>query len=270
VRGASRAALAATRTQLTAALDDGADPEQLADELFGVAQLLDSQPGLRRALTDPARNAEARSGLAGDLFGGRVSTAAAELITGAAGSRWSAPGDLGDATQELAVLALVAAADDAGRLDDLEDELFRFSRVVSSYPDLRTALASESVTAGHKRELLDALLGGKVTTQTLRLVGEAATRPRGRSLDVNLEEYARLAAQRRDRLTAEVHVALPLTAGQRDRLGDALAALYGHEVHLNVVLDPQIVGGMSVRIGDDLIDGTIVSRIDDLKRRLSA
>ena len=93
---------------------------------------------------------------------------------------------------------------------------------------------------------------------------------RGRSLDASLEEYARLAAERRERLVAEVHVAIALTAQQRRRLAAALAAAYGRDVHLNVVLDPQVIGGMSVQIADEIIDGSMAGRLADLRRRLAA
>ncbi len=85
--------------------------------------------------------------------------------------------------------------------------------------------------------------------------------PLGRSLDLSLEEYARLAARRRERLVAEVHVAVALTDAQRSRLVEALSAAYGHAVYLNVVLDPRISGGMTVRVGDELIDGSVATRL---------
>ena len=122
------------------------------------------------------------------------------------------------------MLAIVEAGEPRpAQLDDLEDELFRFGRVVNGAPDLRIALSNPFFPAERKRELLDALLGGKVTEPTLRLVTQAAVQARGRSLDASLDEYARLAAERRERLVAEVHVAIALTAAQRRRLAAALA-----------------------------------------------
>ena len=124
--------------------------------------------------------------------------------------------------------------------------------------------------AQRKRELLDALLGGNVTEPTMRLITQAALQTRGRTLDVSLEEFARLAAERRERLVAEVHVAIALTATQRRRLAAALAASYGHDVHLNIVLDPKVIGGMSIQIAGERIDGTVASRLAGLRRRLAA
>ncbi len=270
MRGISRASLAELEERL-ASLRLGAQAAlALGNELFAVAGLLASQPVLRRALADPSRPAEARSELASSLLAGRVSDAAAILVAAAAAAPWSAPGDLTDAVEQLAAQAILAAAEEQGHLDDLEDELFRFGRIVASQPELRMALTNPFVSADTKRQLLSQLLEDKVTPETLRLITEAAVSPLGRSLDVSLEEYAQLAARRRERLVAEVHVAVALTAQQRGRLASALRAIYGHQVHLNVVLDPRVTGGMTVRVGDELIDGSVAARLAEARRRLAA
>jgi F-type H+-transporting ATPase subunit delta len=270
MRGASRASLAEARDQLSAALAAGANAGQLGDELFSVAGLLDSESGLRRAASDPARQAAAKAALAQTLLSGKVAAATLDVTTALVSGRWSAPGDLADAAEQLAVQAVLAGADDDGTLDELEDELFRFGRVVDAEPDLRVALSSPFVASERKRQLVDALLAGKVTQPTLRLITQAALHPRGRSLGSSLEAWAQLAAQRRSRLTAEVHVAAELGAGQRERLAAALSAAYGHDVNLNVVLDPEVIGGISVLISDELIDGSMASRLAALRRRLAA
>jgi F-type H+-transporting ATPase subunit delta len=270
VRGASRASLAEAKEQLAAVIAEGADLDQLSDELFAVTGLLDAEAGLRRMLSDPTREAGAKEGLAQDLLGSRIAAPALELVRGLASARWSEPADLPDAAEQLAVLTVIEIADRRGKLDDVEDELFRFGRVVNAETELRYTLSSPFVPAGRKKELLGALLGGKVTEPTLRLVTQAAVQPRGRSLDASLDEYAQLAAERRERLVAEVHVAVALTETQRRRLAAALAASYGHDVHLNIVLDPGVIGGMSVQISGERIDGTMASRLAGLRRRLAS
>lgn len=270
MRGASRASLAAAKDRLAELAAAADDPAGLGAELFAVVSALESQPGVRRALSDPAYPPQAKADLADALLSEKVSPAALELVTLVAASRWSAPRDAFDALESMAVLAVVIAADGAGKLDDLEDELFRFSRIVNSSPDLRVALSSPYLAAEHKQELLGALLNRKVARQTMQLIVQASVHPRGRSLDATLEEYARIAAQQRDRLVAEVHAAVPLTARQRGRLAAALTATYGRDVHLNIVLDPAVVGGMSVQVGDELIDGAMASRLAELRRKLTA
>jgi F-type H+-transporting ATPase subunit delta len=270
MRGISRASVAELEERLVPLTASAATAVTLGNELFTVAGLLASQPVLRRALADPSRPADARAGLASSLLAGRVSEAAAGLVAAAAAARWSAPGDLTDAVEQLAAQAIVAAADAEGRLDELEDELFRFGRIVASQPELRIALTNPFVSGGAKRDLLAGLLAGKVTPEALRLITEAAVSPLGRSLDVSLEHYAHLAARRRESLVAEVRVAVALTAQQRGRLAATLAAAYGHQVHLNVVLDPRVTGGMTVRVGDELIDGSVATRLAEARRKLAS
>ena len=270
MRGASRASFIMAREQLTDALEGRADPGVLGEELFAVTHLLDREPGVRRALTDATSLSAARSGLARRLLDGRVSGPTLDLITGMADSRWSSPRDLADAAEELAVLATSAAAERDGQLDDLEDELFRFGRILSAEPALRSALSDPALPGEGKRDLLDTLLAAKVTPAALRLIAQAVVYPRGRSLEATLDEYGRLAAAWRQRLIAVVRVAVGLTEEQRGRLAAALAQTYGHDVHLNVVVDPGVVGGISVQIGDEFIDGSVASRLAQLRQRLAS
>jgi F-type H+-transporting ATPase subunit delta len=269
MRGASRASLAKASDQLAAAATNKATADTLGDELFAVARLLDSEHSLRRALTDPAREPEAKAGLIRSLLTGKVSAATLDLMSGLVSDRWSVPRDLADAAEELAARAVVISADKAGKLDDLEDELFRFGRVVAGQPDLRAALADPFLPAERKSGLIHALLDGKVTSAAERLIIQAALEPRGRTLDTSLEAYAKLAAERRQRVVAVVRVATTLTQRQQDRLAAALAAIYGHDVHLNIVLDPQVMGGMSIQVGDEFIDASVVSRLAALRRKLA-
>jgi F-type H+-transporting ATPase subunit delta len=261
--------MAAARERLTATLAGPSGGAALGEELFAVAHLLDREPGLRRALTDATSPVAARNDLARELLDGRVSGATLDLVVDMTGTRWAAPRDLADAAEELAVLATAAAAEDEGQLDDLEDELFRFGRIVSAEPDLRSALSDPQLPADRKRGLLDALLAGKVTPAALRLITQAAVHPRGRSLDASMGEYARLAAAWRQRLIAVVRVATGLTESERGRLAAALSHTYGRDVHLNVVIDPGVVGGISVQIGDEFIDGSVASRLARLRQRLA-
>ena len=270
MRGVSRTSLTAAKDRLATMAGGSARPSQLGAELFSVVGLLDSEPSLRRALADSSSARDARAGLVAGLLGGRVSADTVELVTSVATSPWSTPADLADAVEQLAVLAVVIEADEAGRLDDLEDDLFRFARVLGTQPELRAALGNPFAPAGAKRQLVDSLLAAKTSPQTVELVTQAALQPRGRSLDWALEEYARLAAEYRQRLVAEVRVASELSAAQRARLVTALSRAYGHDVHLNVVLDTQVIGGMIVRIGGEQIDGSVATRLAEARRGLAA
>jgi F-type H+-transporting ATPase subunit delta len=244
-------------------------PDQIGDDLFAVLHLLDREHGLRRALADPSRPADEKGAVVVALLHGKVSGPAEELIAAVVRSAWASTVDMTDAIEQLAVEAFAAAAEAAGQLDDLEDELFRFSRVIAAEPDLRAALTESAAPPEGKRELLDALLDGKVTHVTLRLITEMSLYPRGRNLATSLEMCTRIAAQRRQRLIAVVRVATELSAPQRRRLAEALAANYGHEVYVNVVIDPTVVGGMTIQIGEELIDASMASRLAEVRRRLA-
>jgi F-type H+-transporting ATPase subunit delta len=270
VHGASRNSLAAARERLdTLTQDAGVDVVALGEDMFSVVRLLDREVSLRRVLSDPAQPGEQKAALVHALLDGRAGGAAIDLLSGLVRSRWSQTRDLVDAVEVMAVQSEVVAAEREGQLDDLEDELFRFGRIVAGQPDLRAALSDPALPAERKVELLRALLGGKVTAVTERLVTHLVAHPRGRTIERGLEEYARFAAERRERLVALVKVAVPLTEVQKSRLQVVLRRLYGHEVHLNVELDPAVIGGISVRIGDEVIDGTIASRLDGARRRLA-
>src|SRR5262249_1741896 len=218
-------------------------------------------------ITSPA---EARTGLARRLFGGRVSAPTLELLAGMAAARWSVPRDLADAAEELAVLAVAASAEGAGQLGDVEDDLFRVGRIVSGEPELYAALSGPRLPEEAKRGLVETLLNGKVSRASLRLITQAVVHPRGRSLEANLADYARLVAEWQQRLIAVVRVAVELTDSERERLTSALAAIYGRGVQLNILIDPEVVGGASVQIGDELIDGTLSSLLASLRRRMAA
>ncbi|NGO67420.1 F0F1 ATP synthase subunit delta [Streptomyces boncukensis] len=270
MNGASREALAAARESLAALTDNTpVDAARLADELAAVTALLDREVSLRRVLTDPAQDGEAKAQLVARVLGGQLGGAAVDLVSGMVRARWSSPRDLCDAVEELADAADLVAAERDGSLDEVEDELFRFSRTVSSSSELRSALTSRTAPAEAKAGLLHGLLGGRARPATERLVTRLVTQPRGRSLEGGLEALSKLAAERRNRSVAVVTSAVPLRDQQRQRLGAALAKLYGRQVHLNLDVDPEVLGGVTVRIGDEVINGSIADRIDEAQRRMA-
>jgi F-type H+-transporting ATPase subunit delta len=270
VRGASRTSLAGLSEQLAAANITGATAAtRLGNELFAVVGLLDAEHMLRRALSDPGKPAAEKGAVTAALLHGKVAGRTEALVVAAAETRWASSGDMVDAIEQLAIEAMVLAADADDSLDEVEDELFRFGRVVAGQPDLRAALADPALPADGKRQLLGTLLDGKVTAVSLRLINQMVAHPRGRALPAALDMCAAIAARRREQLIAVVRTVVELSEAQRVRLAGALSRSYGHRIHLNVVLDPAVVGGISVQIGDELIDGTAVSRLADVRRKLA-
>jgi F-type H+-transporting ATPase subunit delta len=270
MQGSSRPSLASAEERLEALLGaPDVDRTAAGDALFAVSALLDGNVSLRRALTDPSQPGEAKAGLATRLLEGKLPGGVVDLVAGMARSRWSQSRDLADALEQLAVTALVAAAQSEGRLDRVEDELFRFGRTVQADRELRAALGDRTASAERKRSLVDQLLAEKVAPETLRLARQAAVAPRGLNLEAALTRYGQVAARRREQLVAHVVVALPLEVAHRERLAAGLQRMYGHPVHLNVDVDPEVLGGIRVEIGDEVLDGTVGRRLDDARRRLA-
>jgi F-type H+-transporting ATPase subunit delta len=265
MRGASRESLAGLRDRLPAEGDLAA----LSGELFAVVSILAGQGSLRRALSDPATEDAAKVGLVDTLFGSRLEPAALDIVREGARSRWSQPRDLLDALEELAVDAALGAAEAAGQLDEVEDELFRFERILDAEPALRATLTDRHLAPDVKRGLLHTLLDGKVSDVTFVLLERAVLESRGRTIENALRELSTLAAQRRDRLIAHVTSATELSAEEQTGLAEALGRAFSHDVRLQVVVDPSLIGGLTVRIGDELIDASVARQLDEARRRLT-
>ncbi len=268
MRGSSADSLARLTGSLDQALDSGADGDTVGDDLIAAARVLREQVALRRAATDPSSPTEAKSGLLRGVFGSHLSAEATALVAEAGGLRWATSTDLVASLERLGVIAVVKSADKAGDGDRLEDELFSFGQTVAHHPGLRDALSDPARSVADKQGLIRSLLGDKATSGTVRLAAQSVS---GSHLTVAraLEEYSRVAADARKRLVATVRSAKPLSDSEQERLAAVLARDYGQPVHLNLVVAPGLVGGIEVAIGDQTIDGSISSRIDDAARRLA-
>jgi F-type H+-transporting ATPase subunit delta len=266
----SRAALAQSRERL-ADRTSGATGDSLvglADELFAVARLLEGQIGLRRALSDPSGSPAERAGLARRVLGGKVSEAALDLVETIARQRWSRPLDLVEATENLATEAALDAAAARGELDGVEDELFRFGRIIAGDAELSRILSDRAAPAEGKRALIERLLTGRVSPITVLLLRNHLTgRTVGNAATV-VERLSEAASGRRGHSVARVTTAVPLTVAQERRLTDVLSRLYGRAMGLQVTVDPAVLGGLVIRVGDEVIDGSTAHRLEAAGRRL--
>jgi F-type H+-transporting ATPase subunit delta len=240
----------------------------LADELFAVARVLDANLTLRRAMADPAGKPEDRAALVRRLFGSRLSSTALELVETIARQRWSRPLDLVDAAMTVAIEASLDAADARGELDDVEDELFRFGRIVSGDRELSRILSDRRAPVAGKSALLDRLLSGRVSPVTEQLLRNVLTGPHVGHAENAIERLSEVASRRRGQSVARVTTAVPLTAAQESRLTEVLGRLYGRSVGLQVTVDPSVLGGLVVQVGDEVIDGSIAHRLEVAGRKL--
>jgi F-type H+-transporting ATPase subunit delta len=268
---ASRETLAAGISALDGIIDRSR-PEQLgplADQLFAVTELLDREVGLRRALADPSADPDRRQALFDRLLGSQVDAQALELLRPLMRERWSRPRDLADAVQVLSRRAVLGIAERSGTLDDVEDQLFRFGRILTAESQLRLALEDPTVPADRRLALLDRLIGDRVDASTRQLLEQTVRAPRGRGLERAVTELVELAAARRERYVAYVTAPAPLTEQQERRLATALARIYGRQVSLQVTVDPGLIGGLVVRVNDEVIDGSVASRLAAVRQRMT-
>lgn len=268
--GSSRASVLTLRKSLAdlVSKQSATDAAQFSADLFTVLTVLSSSVGLRRALTDNSRDAASKAELISNLFGKNVTEAAKTLFSQAASLRWSNPAEIADAIENLAVESASTAADKSGELEKLENQLFDFARVLIANPEFRQALNTASDTDASKVSLLESVVNGKYSLHTINLLKRVVVLRRGRSIDATLSTYSHYVSNSRNRLVAHVKTAIALTDSQTSSLIAALTKQMGKEVHINIEIDPKVLGGISIRYADDVIDGTVVNRLAEASRAL--
>jgi len=270
MRGTSAASLDAVTVGFAPVLRAaGTEASALGAELFSVVDALDSAGSLRRALSDPARSGADKAGLVRHLLSATADPRTVAVVADLATARWSCEEDLVVGLETLAADAVLAAAEAAGELEQVEDQLFRLDRVLVGQRDLRRAVTNLSATAERRERLVHTLLDGTVLPATVQLVARGARAPRGRTMSTMLSLMGRLAARRRHRLVAAVTAAAPLSAEQSTRLAALLERTHGRPVQLNVAIDPDMIGGLRVQVGPEVVDSTVLGRLDDARRLLA-
>lgn len=271
MQATSRESLARLREQLErtgTGLDDGA-ANQLSSDLTEIARLLGSEPALRRALADPSADGRTRATLATQLLRGRVGDAALEVAVGAAESEWSTAGDMVDAITDVSHQAAFIGAEKDGSFGAVEEDIFRFSRTLDANGELEQALSDSSAPLEKRQQLLSRLIDGKVNPVAGALLHSVLTNPRGQSMHNSVQGLVEDAAGRRRRSVAIVKSPVALSEAQEQRLTSTLSRIYGREISVSVDVDPTVLGGLRVQVGDDVIDGSIAGRIDDIQRRFA-
>jgi F-type H+-transporting ATPase subunit delta len=243
---------------------------ETGEEILAFAKVLAKEPRLRRALSDPSRASSERAEFARQLLAGKVSEAALNPLATLVSGRWSAASELLDATERLGVDAILASADADGDLAEVEDELFRFGQIVAGDPKLASIVGDPSASLERRAELVRKLLEGKAKPATVRLAEQAVYGFGGRAFASGLTRLVELAAERREAEIAYVAVAEPLSEAEENRLAATLSRLYGKTISVKVDVDPAVLGGMSVRVGSDLYDGTVARRLATVRTALVA
>ena len=268
--GSSRNSLAATRVALDKTLSglSGDAASALSNDLFAVVNVLGQNVALRRAITDPSRSAADKASLLKQLFGSKISDKAFALAEGAVANRWSSPSDLLIAMEQIAIQAEAGAANARGELDRLEDEVFTFGRTLAANQDLRNALNGNPDAVNEKQVLVNEVLKN-ASSSTKALISQIVNGLWGRNIETALSDIAHATAEHRNLVVALVSSAIELSAEQKQKLADALTKQIGQKVRVNVETNPKVIGGVSIRFRDELIDGTVISRMAEASQALA-
>ena len=266
--GSSRQSLVAARNALDAAVKgvDAQTASTLSAELFFVADVLGSNISVRRALTDTSRDAAAKGVLIKDLLASKVGKATVGLLTDLSALRWSGAKDLVQVIEQLAIEAEATAANISGELDRVENEMFVISNTISNSSELRKAFKSDAQVA--KAQLAAELLKN-ASSSTTKLVSQMVNAWRGRSIESAFADFQWALAARRNRVIALVRIAAPMSQAQHDRLESALNKQVGQPVRMNIEIDPAVLGGVSVKFADEMVDGSVSNRLAGAARALA-
>ena len=235
-----------------------------ADDLTSVAGLLIRESVVTRYITQPSEDSSPRVQLVERLVSGKVGQPALDVLKAAVSERWSAETDLVDALQLAARQALLIRAEKAGEVDEVEDQLFRFSRILDAQPRLAILLGNYEVAADARVQLLRNVLasaGAGVNAITAELLAKTVELLRGQPAEAAVQSLAEVAVARRGEVVARVSAATELSDAQQTRLTEVLSRIYGHPVTSQIQIDPELLGGLAITVGDEIIDGTLSSRL---------
>jgi F-type H+-transporting ATPase subunit delta len=266
MRSASRLSLDALMKRFSEIAKDLDDSglSTLADELTSVAALFERETVVTRYLTMPAEDAAPRVRLLERLVSDKVGEPALDILKAAVSQRWSASNDLVDAVELVLRNALLTRAEHAGSLDEVEDQLFWFSRIVDAQPRLSILLGDYETPADSRVRLLRNVLESANTTVNpiaLELLSKTVELLRGQPTEEAVLTLAEVAVARRGEVVAHVSAATELSDAQQERLTQVLSRIYGHPVTVQMQIDPELLGGLAISVGDEVIDGTLSSRL---------
>lgn len=259
----------AATSSLDAKVDESTLDATASSELFAVVDVLDGQPPLRRSLSDPSAAGETRAALAERLFAGRVSAPAMQVVSTVVATGGLTGRRLVEALERQGVRGLLKVAHGGGDLARVQQELHTFSTTVQNDAELGDALRNRRFPLEARRRLVADLIGGKVHPITSELLSRAAA-GRVRNLPITVDTYLEIAAGLGNQQIAKVTVAKPLDESRTQRLRRALETQVGGPVALQVEVNPSVLGGVTVQLGDSIIESTVAGRLEQARRLLNS
>ena len=269
-----RAASRVSVTTMVEALDGvvaGLDVDgltALANDLASVVKVLRRESVLARHLADPSGDSAPKVALTERVLSGKVSDPALEVLRTAVSQRWSSTSDLIHGIQHIARLALLVRAEREDQIEDVEDQLFRFSRILDSEPRLITLLSEYTSPLDGRIGLVTSVLHGRASKTAADLLRQTIELLHGERADESVRELASLAVSRRGEVVADVRAAAALSDAQTTRLTELLTRIYGHPVSLQLDVNPALLGGLTIAVGDEVIDGSLASKLASAETHL--
>ncbi len=260
---ATREAIAASRAMLSST---GSIDLTLAVELFSAGRIIGESSQLTAMLTDMATPDVQKTAILKAVFRSALGESTLALLGVVVSKRWSNTGDLLAGIEELGLRAAAESATDGTNIDA---ELFAFGNAVASSADLELAVSSKLGTDESKVALVEHLLAAKVSPQTLAIVRHLMQQPRGRRIGELLRTAASIVADQAGLSVAVITSATPIAAGQLERLQKSLAVKFGRPLKFNLRIDPLLIGGLRVQVGDSVIDDSVASKLKELRLQLA-
>jgi ATP synthase F0 subunit b/ATP synthase F1 delta subunit len=242
----------------------------LASDLAAVVKLLHREKILTRHLADPADDPAPKVGLLQRVLRGQVGDPGLEVLKTAVSGRWSEDSNLVDAVEHVARLALLVRAERTDAAGEVEEQLFRFGRILDAQPRLSALLSDYTAPAEGRVKLLKDVLESSrgVNPTTVELLSQTIELLRGERADDTVRDLAELAVARRGEVVAHVSAAAELSEPQRTRLAEVLTRIYGHPVSVQLHVNPELLGGLNIAVGDEVIDGTLSSKLAAAQTKL--
>lgn len=246
------------------------DAWRIGNELFSVTNVLDRNIRLERALTDPSRPVEDKVALLNELVGDQAHEMTMEILTDLVGRRWSRVSDIANAVEDFGVDGMMYYADATDATLQVSIELAELHSALLNLPVIRSGLSSDHAPAEARIKLLYALVGNKdLNKVTMRLAEHAACNPRNRRYLSTIHWLINKFSRHMGESMVTVTTAAPLNQEQVDKLIAVYSKKLGRPVHINSNVDPTVIGGMRIEIGDEVTDNTVVAQLQQLQRRVT-
>lgn len=269
---ASRIADRVSRDSLAPKLrDSGEDAWRIGNELFTITSALDHNIQLERALTDPSRPVEDKVAVVKTLIGDQAHPLVMEIMSDLVSRRWSRVSDIANAVEDFGVDGMMYYADYTNTTLQVSIELAELHSALLNLPVVRTKLYDATVSSEARVKLLYSLIGdADFTKVTKRLAEHATCNLRNRRYLQTIQWLINKFSRHMGESMVTVTTATPLSKEQVEKLIAIYSAKTGHPVHINSVVDPTVMGGMRVQVGDEVTDNTVVAQLQHLQRTVKA